>query len=85
MSSAFRTCAMPCQRYITDDSHDLYVICLGAEHTQSALKGAGCTHCDHFTVKNLHSHLVLFKGDGSQEFAPCGLCPATALIMGVTG
>lgn len=37
--------------------------------------------------KNLHSCLILFKGDGSQEFVHRRLGPAAAkaLIMEVTG
>lgn len=47
----------------SDDIHKMCVICLGAEHARSALKGAGYVHCDHFTVKKLHSYLALRKGD----------------------
>jgi len=54
---------MPCHRCITlDDTHKLCVICLGAEHTLSALEGAGCAYCDRFTVKNLCFYLALING-----------------------
>lgn len=58
MSARFRRCS-PCNIFITpDDTHNLCVICLGVEHTRSALKGAGCAHCDHFTVKKVHLELT---------------------------
>jgi len=28
-----------------DDSHDLCVVCLGAENTQTVLAGADCVNC----------------------------------------
>lgn len=88
MSARFRRCS-PCNIFITpDDTHDLCVICLGAEHTLSALKGAGCAHCDHFTVKKLHLELAeeletglslslsvaLFDTGTVEVVAICSLC-----------
>lgn len=67
------------QRFITlSDSHELYVMCFGAQHAWSALEGAGCAHCDSFTVKQLQSRLALFAEDRSQASVPCGAGPAAA-------
>ena len=39
----------PCRRYLTpDDTHDLYVICLGKEHARDVFEEAICMHCEHF-------------------------------------
>lgn len=58
-----------CQRSITtEDTHDLCVIHLRVEHTQSALEGTGCAHCD------------TFKRDRSQATAACSLDLAAAEI-----
>ncbi len=76
---SFKRCVPPCERYITpSDSHELCVTCLGAQHARSALEGAGCAHCDRFTVKQLCSRLALFTEDGSQASAPRGAGPAAA-------
>lgn len=58
--------------------HEFCVICLGAEHSRSALEGAGYTHCDKFSVIKLHSHLALFLRDEGQVSAPCSSGPAAA-------
>ncbi len=50
--------------------------CLGAQHARSALEGAGCAHCDRFTVKQLRSRLAMFTEDGGQASAPRGAGPA---------
>ncbi len=76
---SFKRCVPPCERYITpSDSHELCVVCLGAQHARSALEGAGCAHCDRFSVKQLRSRLALFTEDGSQASAPRGAGPAAA-------
>lgn len=36
-------------------------MCLVAEHAQSALKEAGCVHCDSYTVKKLRSCLAFLR------------------------
>lgn len=42
----------PCRRYLTpDDTHDLYVICLGKEHARDVFEEAICVHCEHFFKK----------------------------------
>jgi len=47
-----------------EDTYEMCVICLGAEHMHGQLsKGAGCVHCDCFTVMKLYFHLAFFKGD----------------------
>lgn len=62
-----------------EDTHEMCVICLGAEHMHGQLsKGAGCVHCNCFTVMKLYFHLAFFKGDKSQVSAPRGSCPVAA-------
>ncbi len=44
---AFRMCVHPCPRYLMGgDTHILCVARLGEEHARSALRCAGCEHCD---------------------------------------
>jgi len=51
----------PCSRYLTGgDTNVLCAVCLGVQHDQSALEGAGCKHrgfvptkrerCSHFFI-----------------------------------
>lgn len=46
--------------------------------THKLSKGAGCVHCDCFTVMKLYFHLAFFKGDGSQVSVPRGFGPVDA-------
>lgn len=64
----FRKCAPLCPHFMAP------VVCLGAEHVRSALKGAGWVHCDKFTVRKLCSRLA-FSWDERQVSAPCGSDP----------
>lgn len=68
---------------MVDDMHKVCVICLGAEHAQPALKGAGCLHCDKFTVRKLCSCLALFRGNGGLATALRGLGRVT-VVVGIT-
>ncbi|XP_056596267.1 uncharacterized protein LOC130414411 [Triplophysa dalaica] len=75
---SFRHCAPPCSRFITsNDTHDLCVVCLGAEHAQSALEGADCEACGLLPQRTLRSRLALFDKHG-QVRAPRGGGPASA-------
>uniref|UniRef100_A0A9J8C3D9 Retrotransposon gag domain-containing protein n=1 Tax=Cyprinus carpio carpio TaxID=630221 RepID=A0A9J8C3D9_CYPCA len=39
----------PCRHYLTpDDTHNLYVICLGKEHARDVFEEAVCVHCERF-------------------------------------
>ncbi|KAG1961314.1 hypothetical protein F2P79_005480 [Pimephales promelas] len=68
----FRKCVHPCPRYIMGgDTHDLCVVCMGAQHAQSALEGAGCEHCERLPMKTLCSRRALFEESGSVR-APRG-------------
>ncbi len=45
-------CVPPCPRFVTGgDTHNC-VVCLGAEHARSALKG-DCPHCVHLTMRSV--------------------------------
>ncbi len=66
-SSRFRSCAPPCICYIVPgDTHDLCVVCLGAEHARSALEGAVCVHCE-----RLQMHLLRSRKGFHQCFPQC--------------
>ncbi len=58
----FKRCVDPCQRCLTlDDTHDLWVMCLGEEHVRSVLEGMECVHCEPFFCgKKLRSRLSRF-------------------------
>ncbi len=58
----FRSCVDLCQHCLTlDDTHDLYVMCLGEENTSSVLEGMECIHCEPFFCgKKLRSRLSRF-------------------------
>ncbi|MCI4377585.1 hypothetical protein PGIGA_G00205140 [Pangasianodon gigas] len=74
----FRLCVPPCPRYITGrDTHSLCVACLGAEHAQSALEGAGCAHCECLPLRALRSRWALFE-EGALTSVPRGAGPASA-------
>ncbi len=58
----FRRCDDLCQLFLTpDDTHDLYVMCLGEEHAHSFLKGTKCIHRELFSLGKLRSRLSLFS------------------------
>ena len=74
----FRPCVPPCPRFITGgDTHSLCVACLGAEHVQSALEGAGCAHCERLPLRTLRSRWALFE-EGALTSVPRGAGPASA-------
>ena len=74
-SDQFRMCVHPCPRYITGrDTHVLCIVCLGEEHAQSALEGAGCVHCEALSMRSLRSRLSFFR----EARAPQGPGPAAA-------
>lgn len=75
----FRKCMPLCPRFMTpEDTHDLCVVCLGAQHSRSTLEGVGCIHCDKFTVKKLRSRLALCSRDEGQVSAYCRSGPVAA-------
>ncbi|KAK2869830.1 hypothetical protein Q8A67_024222 [Cirrhinus molitorella] len=74
----FRRCVPPCPRYIAgEDTHDLCVVCLGAEHAQLALERADCHDCELLPLRVLRSRLAVFD-EGGQVRAPAGSGPAAA-------
>lgn len=75
-SKYFRKCMSLSPCFITPkNTQSLCIVCLGVEHTCSALEGAGWVHCDKFTVRKLHSRLALFSWDEVQASAPLSLDP----------
>ncbi len=52
-----------------NSSFGLCVVCLGAKHAQSALEGAGCSHCERLSLRTLRSLWALFE-EGAQNRAP---------------
>ena len=76
--SRFKLCVPPCSRYITSgDTHSLCVVCLGAEHAESALEGADCPHCEQLPLRTLRSRRALFE-EGAFSSVPHGAGPAFA-------
>ena len=76
--SRFKLCVPPCSRYITSgDTHSLCVVCLGAEHAESALEGADCPHCEQLPLRTLRSRRALFEV-GAFSSIPRGAGPAFA-------
>ncbi|KAI2649963.1 50S ribosomal protein L1 [Labeo rohita] len=68
----FTLCVPPCKRYITSgDTHSMCVVCLGAEHTVSALEGADCPHCELLPLRTLRSRKALFE-EGAFTSVPQG-------------
>ncbi len=63
---------------VPGDTHDLCVVCLGAEHARSALEGADCVHCESLPVHSLCSRKVLFDTKGAFTSVSCGAGPAAA-------
>ena len=71
----------PCRRYLTpDDTHDLYVICLGKEHARDVFEEAICVHCEHFFKKKAPLSFVSLseKKEKRQPSASRGSGPAAA-------
>lgn len=69
----------PCRRYLTpDDTHDLYVICLGKEHARDVFEEAICVHCEHFFKKKAPLSFVSLSGKKRQPSAFRGSGPAAA-------
>ncbi|KAI2666921.1 Transposon Ty3-I Gag-Pol polyprotein [Labeo rohita] len=76
----YKACVPPCSRYITSgDTHALCVVCLGAEHAVSALKGADCPHCEHLPLRTLRSRKALFE-EGAFTSIPRGSGPASTEV-----
>ncbi len=76
---AFRMCVHPCPHYLTGgDTHVLCAACLGEEHAQSVLEGAGCEHCDVLSLRTIPSHLAFFHKEDAQARVPWGFGPAVA-------
>lgn len=78
MAQSFRKCVPPCPRFLSGvDTHDLCVMCLGAEHALSAFEGAECEHCERLPLRSLRSRLALFDRS-AQDSVPHGSGPASA-------
>ncbi len=76
--SQHKLCVPPCKRYMSaGDTHSLRVVCLGAEHAESALEGADCPHCENLPLHTLRSRKALFS-EGSFTRVPRGAGPAVA-------
>ncbi|KAL0183577.1 hypothetical protein M9458_019273, partial [Cirrhinus mrigala] len=74
----YRQCVPPCSRFIPrGDTHSLCVVCLGADHAESALEGADCPHCERFSLRALRSRRALFE-EGAFTSVPRGSGPASA-------
>ncbi|KAL0190937.1 hypothetical protein M9458_013635, partial [Cirrhinus mrigala] len=74
----YRPCVPPCSRFIpSGDTHSLCVVCLGADHAESALEGADCPHCKRFSLRALCSRRALFE-EGAFTSVPRGSGPASA-------
>lgn len=66
-SEQFKHCIPPCPCFIMPgNGHDTCVMSLGVEHACSALEGAGCVHCDDFSLRKLNSRLSIFMSEESQ-------------------
>lgn len=60
-------------------AHDLWVFCLGEEHTHSLLEGAECAHCEKSEMKKLRSNGVFFfEGIGEKHLYPVARVPRYA-------
>ncbi|XP_026054609.1 NLR family CARD domain-containing protein 3-like [Carassius auratus] len=58
------------------DTHSLCVVCLGAEHAESALEGADYLHCKRLPLRMLRSRRALFE-EGAFTSVPHGAGPAS--------
>ncbi len=68
---------LPAQATLRAGIHSLCVVCLGAKHAESALKGVDCPHCEQFPLRMLHSPKALFE-EGDFTSVPRGAGPAFA-------
>ncbi len=76
--SRYRLRVPPCPRYITSgDTHSLCVVCLGVNHAELALEGAGCPHCERLPLRKLRSRRVLFE-EGAFASISRGAGPTSA-------
>jgi len=67
--------------YILEDNrHKLFILCLGAEHTQWTLGWADYVHCEHFIMRKHSSCLTLFDDQGNFIYTPHGWGPAAAEV-----
>ncbi|KAI2666795.1 Transposon Ty3-G Gag-Pol polyprotein [Labeo rohita] len=74
----YKPCVPPCSRFIpSGDTHSLCVVCLGADHAESALEGADCPHCERLPLRALRSRKALFA-EGAFTSVPRGSGPASA-------
>ncbi|KAI2657205.1 hypothetical protein H4Q32_021306 [Labeo rohita] len=74
----YKPCVPPWSRFIpSGDTHSLCVVCLGADHAESALEGADCPHCERLPLRALRSRKALFK-EGAFTSVPRGSGPASA-------
>ncbi|KAI2654754.1 Transposon Ty3-G Gag-Pol polyprotein [Labeo rohita] len=74
----YKPCVPPCSRFIlSGDTHGLCMVCLGADHAESALEGADCPHCERLPLRALRSRKALFK-EGAFTSVPRGSGPASA-------
>ncbi len=74
----FTSCVPPWPRYLLGgDTHDLCVVCLGAEHARAALEGAACHDCELLPLSVLRSRLAIFDESG-QVRDPAGSGSAIA-------
>ncbi len=63
---------------VPGDTHDLCVVCLGAEHARSALEGADSVHCERLPMHSLRSRKALFDDKGAFTSVSRGAGPAAA-------
>ncbi len=61
-----KTCGNPLH---PDDTHAEYVSRLGISHTDTALSGADCSHCEHFSLASLRSWSAFFSESDSAPHA----------------
>ncbi len=88
-SSCFRSCVPPYGRYmVPGNTHDLCMVCLGAENAWSVIEGADCVHCEHLPMHLLCSQKALFDAEGAFTSIPRGAGPTAAkaaLVRFATG
>jgi len=52
VNEQYTKCVHPCPRPIAAGGrHQLCVYCLGVQHTQAALEGAACEHCEALQIR----------------------------------
>ncbi len=70
-SKAFKKCVDSCPRYLTpDDTHTLWVFCLGEEHARDVLEGKICMHCELFLWKSSAPVCPSFEEGGAAVCFP---------------